>query len=470
MASEIAVTSRLTKQSAPAASLTSVGKFQWGFPEIFVVSQTAFPAILFLPGTQALRLPLRIAAFGISLLALALWMSRQRRDTTHPASPWLALVMASLTLMIFHPTTNTYLAGLGQTMLYLSVLAPLFWASPMVRSPERLTRLLLLLLLCNGINSLVGVLQVYAPEYFMPQEFSNIVLSSKFGLSSFTYINSAGKLAVRPPGLFDTPGAVCSAGMIAALLGCVFFLQLKKLWHRLGALILGGTGVAAVYLSQVRTAILIMGGMMAVYVLTVWFIQKRKAAAFVFLGLAGIIVTVLFTFTISRAGASSLKRFQSLTAGDPLTVYYNAHRGGQLENGFTELLPTYPLGAGLGRWGMMRVYFGDELNVDSPLIWSELQFSSWILDGGLPLMCFYCLALMVTAAYELKIARHATNPQLRLIAPVIVAANMGVLALIFGFTPFTTQFGMQYWFLAGALHGVAKTSGIVSYGRLRTRQ
>jgi len=39
---------------------------------------------------------------------------------------------------------------------------------------------------------------------------------------------------------------------------------------------------------------------------------------------------------------------------------------------------------------------------------------------------------------------------------VIVASNAGVLALMFGFAPFTTQIGVQYWFLAGVLHGVSK--------------
>ena len=37
----------------------------WGFPELFVISQTALPALLYLPGSQAFRLPLRFSAFAI---------------------------------------------------------------------------------------------------------------------------------------------------------------------------------------------------------------------------------------------------------------------------------------------------------------------------------------------------------------------------------------------------------------------
>jgi hypothetical protein len=38
----------------------------------------------------------------------------------------------------------------------------------------------------------------------------------------------------------------------------------------------------------------------------------------------------------------------------------------------------------------------------------------------------------------------------------VAAINGGVLVLMFGFAPFTAQIGMQYWFLAGALHGAAR--------------
>jgi hypothetical protein len=439
----------------------------WGFPEFFAISQTAFPALLYLPGTQALRLPLRIAAFGISLAALLWWLGHRRRISAHPAMHWLALAIVWLGFMTFHPSTNTALAGVGQTLLYLSVLAPLFWASAMVRTSHQLVRLLAILLICNGINSIVGLLQVYAPGTFMPQEFSSIVMASKAGLANYTYVDSFGKLAIRPPGLFDTPGTVCAAGMLAALLGFIFAVTVKRLDLRLGALLLGIAGVAAVYLSQVRTALLIMCGCMAVYVVVLWWIQKRVKTALAFLAVAVALITVLFFLTVARTGKVSQRRYQALTASDPMTVYYDANRGNQLAHGFTELLPSYPLGAGLARWGMMRIYFGDETNLDSPPIWSELQFNAWILDGGVILVCLYCLALVAAVSQEIKIARTA-DPKLRLIACIIIAANVGTLALIFGFTPFTTQLGMQYWFLTGALYGVAKATGQISNERIRT--
>ena len=43
---------------------------QWGFAEWFILSQTFLPALLYLPGTQPLRIPIRMASYGISLGAL----------------------------------------------------------------------------------------------------------------------------------------------------------------------------------------------------------------------------------------------------------------------------------------------------------------------------------------------------------------------------------------------------------------
>ena len=40
----------------------------------------------------------------------------------------------------------------------------------------------------------------------------------------------------------------------------------------------------------------------------------------------------------------------------------------------------------------------------------------------------------------------------------MLAANLGTAALIFSFTPFVTQIGLQFWFLAGAVQAIATPS------------
>lgn len=466
----------LTSTSSHVATFASVTRRRrlaaWGFPEFFVVCQTLFPAILFLPGTQSFRLPLRVAPFGISLVALAWWFSRKHPEVRqHPAMRWLLLAISLLFLMVFHPTTNSTTAGLAQVILYLSVMAPVFWAPAMIKDAHRLRRLLLMLLICSGLNSLIGVLQVHDSATWLPAEFSTNILSDEYGLERFVFINAAGESVIRPPGLSDTPGAVCSAGMLAALLGGVFALGRTEIWKRAVALGFALLGACAVYLSQVRTALLIFAGMLLVYVAVIWFVQRETTRkALISLGIAVCIAGVGFSSAYFIGGSVITERVTSLALGSPVVVYYTTGRGEQMEESIKSLLPQYPLGAGLGRWGMMRYYFGDETNTDSPQIWAELQFPAWTLDGGIGLILFYCLALVVTARYEYRITRNATNSQIRFLAPIVVAANAGALALVFGFTPFTTQLGMQYWFLAGALHGVVQRDAFFHNGSIRTNK
>jgi hypothetical protein len=433
----------------PQAGVSSDG---W-FLESFVAAQTVLPALLYLPGTQAFRVPIRIAPFAISLAALTWWWTRPSGVVPqHPSRPFLLAALAYLTVMVFHPTTNAVLAGVAQVMLYLSVLAPIFWAPALVRNHQHAIRLLGVLLVCNGINSLVGVLQVHDPDRWLPQEFSSIVLNSVYGLDPVSYEGPDGRLLIRPPGLFDNPGAVCGPGMVAAFLGLAFATSPVSLWRRGAGLAFSFTGFVAIYLSQVRTSFLILLGMFAIYAILLA-AQGQKLRLGAFLSMTGILAIGGLSFASIMGGDMVMARFSTLLKDDPMTVYYTANRGPMLEHAFTNLLSEFPLGAGLARWGMMRTYFGNPWNFESPPIWSELQFSAWILDGGIVLLILYCVALLVTAAKEFHIVTTASSSDLRFWAATIFVTNTAVLALVFGFTPFTTQTGMQYWFLAGVLHG-----------------
>ena len=121
---------------------------------------------------------------------------------------------------------------------------------------------------------------------------------------------------------------------------------------------------------------------------------------------------------------------------------------------FGEILQKYPMGAGLGRWGMIAVYFGGAARPDVPPMWVEIQVAGWAIDGGFALLFLSVAALGVTLASEFEIARSHRDARVRACAAVVLAANLGTAALVFTFTPFVTQIGLQFWFLAGALHGL----------------
>jgi hypothetical protein len=434
------------------------GYVPWGFAEVFIISQTALPALLYLPGSQAFRLPIRFSAFAISLAAFG-WY--QIESTTQaPRSQmqgWVAAVMALLAVMLFHPETSSLMAGIAHMAVYFAVMAPLFWAPEFVKTPEQIARLLWILLLCSGANAVVGVLQVYDPGRWLPAEFSRVVTATEEGMGAVTYIGAQGQRIVRPPGLFDTPGAVAGPAMFAALLGLVFAVSAIPAWKRAVSLAIAGAGLAAIYLSQVRVSLVATVVMMGVYVFAS-LRQGRAARATQFGILAGAIVVVSLTGAVALGGAAITDRVNSLFASDPISVYQVA-RGTQLSFTFFDLLFQYPLGAGLGRWGMAAGYFGSA-NPTSGAIWAEIQFTGWMIDGGVLMVFAYMGALVVTTLSEWRIAQATHYPRLAVCAAVILAANLGPAIMVISFTPFVAQVGIQYWFLAGALHGVACRYGV----------
>jgi hypothetical protein len=114
---------------------------------------------------------------------------------------------------------------------------------------------------------------------------------------------------------------------------------------------------------------------------------------------------------------------------------------------------------------MISAYFGDPRSLQSTGVWVEVQPNAWIVDGGAFLLVSYAVALLVTCVTQAKIAMSRRTPALTAWAGPIFALGMGTVALAFSFTPFTAPIGLQYWFLAGLLHGAAEAEEVD--GRLR---
>jgi hypothetical protein len=422
----------------------------WGWPEWYLVAQTALPALLYLPGTQAVRLPLRMGPFVLGFIAFAMVHNQRRRLAAHPSVRWLISVCVLLFLLLVHPMTDIG-GGIAQIGLYLSVMLPVFWVPHLIRGPAHLNRLLWILLICSGVNATVGIMQVYNPAQWLPQEFAQLSIASYDG--ALSYIGAGGRIIVRPPGLFDTPGAACGPGAVAAVLGLVFGLapELSRP-KRLISLALAFAGVAVIYLTHVRANFVVALISASAFAL-VLFAQRRNHRAVVFLSLLVVVLVIALVFAVNLGGEGIQDRFGTLIAHNPLTVYYES-RGGFLQTAFQQLLFDYPLGAGLGRWGMAAHYFG----ASNSALFAEIQPNGWIIDGGILLLLAYTAALFATITYEYHTAIHASNENLRYLAAIVVALNIGVIALTFSFVPFVSQVGIQFWFLAGALHGARHTS------------
>jgi hypothetical protein len=198
-------------------------------------------------------------------------------------------------------------------------------------------------------------------------------------------------------------------------------------------------------------------GMMLAYSLTLSR-QGKFARATQFSILAGGIFVGGFTLAVALGGHEISDRFMTLFASDPLSVYKNA-RGAHLDQTFGQLLVDHPFGSGVGRWGMAAAYFGT-FTEQNPAIWAEIQLAGWMIDGGILMLFLYGGALVVTALAQWRVAMVQGDSRLATCGAVILAANLGTAAMIFSFTPFVAQMGIQYWFLAGALHGVAVRKGV----------
>jgi len=201
------------------------------------------------------------------------------------------------------------------------------------------------------------------------------------------------------------------------------------------------TGMSCVYLSQVRSAVVVLA--IASIVLIAQLLPFAKLNQVGTLLLLGALVAFGgFQISSSLGGEHASDRLQSLVQADPGTVY-QANRGMMLEYGFTALLPQYPFGAGLAHWGMIMSYFGRA----EDYIGAEIQIVGWILDGGFPLLVAYTVLVLITIWGVAKLAfahRHETQG---IWLAIVVAYDVSALALCFSYPLFMGTLGLEFWLL-----------------------
>ena len=295
-------------------------------------------------------------------------------------------------------------------------------------------------------------MQVYDPGFWMPRDFSANIMDSEFGLGTAIYEGANGSLIIRPPGLGDAPGAVSGPAVFALYLGLVSAITERAWWKKSLAIVFACLGAQAIFLSLVRSSFLIAVCMIVIFIL-IQVSRRQFMQATILILIAVAAITFAFIRSSVSGGESLVERFKSITAEDPASFYYE-NRGNQVEGGFEELLPKYPLGAGLGRYGMMNAYFGDTGNVTSLPIWVEIQWPAWIVDGGIILLLLYPVALGLAMWHQAKAAYRASEKDVRQLGSIIFAANAGLLVLCFSYAVFLSPGGIQFWFLAGAVHAI----------------
>lgn len=417
--------------------------------------QIACQVMLALVDLGPARSLVRVGAFGISILFVALLPGRAFR---HPAVPAATAVLALVCVSILHPETDGLVAGAAHAAMYLAVLAPLFWVPRLRFEAADLRGVLVVLWAFHTLSAGVGLLQVYFPGSFQPN------LSAVYAGMDEGYVGglqitlASGARVFRPMGLTDMPGGAATAGFYAVLLGLGCLLAFRRPWAR--ALCAGGmlVGTMCLFLCQVR-ATLVMTGVCVVAFLAVLGWQRMVPRLAPVVALVAGVALAGFLLSVAVGGEVVTERLSSLVEGSPSEVYYN-NRGRFVEQTVTELLPQYPLGAGLGRWGMMSVYFGGGAAAEGGALYAEVQWTGWLYDGGVLLMLAYAAAVLLAfrAAWRIARAPASRDDGLWLWAAVLVAYDLGALALTFSYPVFMSQGGLEFWFLNAALYAAARTA------------
>jgi hypothetical protein len=419
----------------------------------FVIFQFACQLALLFDLFGSYRILVRAAAFGSSLLLL--FMLPKGRGRAHPSVMAAYWVMIILGLSFFHPTTNSLLVGSAQILLYLAILGPLFWIPRLHIDMAGLRRVLLVIFIFHTISATAGVLQARFPGRFQPSLSTTIASQGRGYVEGLKITLASGQRVFRPMGLTDVPGGAAIAGLYTVLFGIGFYLTSRRKLMRLLCLGSIALGMVCLYLAQVRSILIITAiSVLAFCGLLLW--QNRTTRLLVLGGLLLALIALSFTYAVSIGGKSVTTRMSTLVADRPGSVYYK-NRGIFLEETINVLLPQYPLGAGLGRWGMMNAYFGNETDPERGPIYAEIQWTGWLLDGGIPLILAYVVALVLALMMALKIALNRNAGDLYVWGGIVLAYSAGALATTFNYPLFIGQGGMEFWLLNALLFAAART-------------
>ena len=418
----------------------------WGWVHTFILMQFTFQILLLFPQFGVLRVPMRVATFALSLVLLV----RLRGDgPRHPAAgPAVAVLLIMVASFCLHPSMNTVLAGAGQCAMYAAILGPLFWVRCLKITPKGFQWLIFMMWGFHTVSASFGVLQTYFPGQFQPS-ISTTIQNSQWGVDALMITLASGERVPRPMGLTDQPGGAAMAGFYALLLGVGIALRERNQVLRVACMGSAAVGLFCIYLSQVRS-VLIFSGICLVCLALVLLRQGNFGRLTVMtVGISALVVAT-FTWAIALGGESTFERLSSLVS-DRADAVYQQNRGHFLEDTINVLLPQYPLGAGLGRWGMMNGYFGDNSNPLTQQIWVEIQWTGWLLDGGVPLIIAYVAAVAQACRTAWKIAISPKLGDFTLWGGLIFAYNIGAIAITFNYPLFISQGGMEFWLLNSAL-------------------
>ncbi len=410
------------------------------FMQIMLIPQQLFP----------IRTYLRIAMFACSLALLFVVPGKMK---FLPATSLAMLIVGIFCLGLLHPETNSPVSAAAAIMLNFAIISPIFWVPRLKLDTEQFRMTLIMIWAFHAASSGLGILEVYYPDQFS-RESKITELFDKIMVEGLQVTLADGTRVYRPMGFSDSPGGAAASGYLAILLGSGLLLTRTHIVLKVLFLASVAAGLFCILLCQIRSLVILA----VLCELAMVGVLALRGQVFRIIGML-VVIPVLVVgaslWAFSIGGEQVSNRLLTMTEGSAGEFYYSK-RGRFLEEFVNELLPMYPLGAGLGRWGMTNAYFGDRASTASVPIWVEIQPNAWLLDGGVPLVLAYYAAILLCIAFSFKLAviRKGIVADF---ATIVFTLNLAIFANTFSYVPFIGQSGLTFWLMNGCLMALALT-------------
>jgi hypothetical protein len=430
----------------------------------FVVFDLLCVLALIVPGIDPVRFLCRVAVFGGSLALLVFVPAGRFR---HPATKPAIVALLVLALGLFHPDTSGPLAAIAAVAMYGAILAPLWWVSGLPVDVALIRRVALTLWLFHTAGAALGVVQMYFPGQFEPEPSAIFLARGEAMVEGARVTLASGQQVFRPMGLTDQPGGAAASGLACIVFALGIWTVERRLWLNLACFASMMCGFFCIYLSQVRSILVMAVVALFVFALVLaWRRDYARLGRYALLALLVLAASTTWAFYVG--GEMTINRLLTLIEHDPRVVYYHG-RGWALHYTW-DAIPRYPFGAGLGRWGMINHYFGAP-DPRGEALWAEIQWTGWLFDGGVPLILAYGCAVLLAVWVSWRIAIDRGAGELSLWAAVLCASNVAALAVTFNYPMFMSQGGMEFWLLNACLwaawkqrqHAPARRAGAAGF-------
>jgi hypothetical protein len=399
-------------------------------------------------GSSVATLGRDLLLYAIALGAVARMIMRRDAIRFPPFTGLVLLWILVCVIQLANPVNSSEVHAVVGLRQHLEFVPLFFLGYLVIRSPGRLSGLLVLLIViaaANGVASLVEMgigpvgVAAWSPGYAR-------LVHGTGAQTGAVFTTVTGQIQLRPPGLGDAYGVGGVVGLIA-LPGGVALLSSRALrpgrrWL-LAPLVLLTT--IAIVTSQARSDV--VGGVVALIAfLALTFTSRRGLAALALTVLVGGVgYLVLTTFTSSHAN-----RYSTIAPSKVVGTAIGARQQ------TVALIPTYamryPLGAGIGSVGPAggSNIGGGPSQVGAHLD-AESEFTFLLIETGLPglgvMLCFTVAVLAV----GLRL-RRVTDPRVQrpLAAVTAVWAAMTIL-WFFGAVTANSPASPFLWVTAGAI-------------------